>query len=56
MRNWVHWLVNHRMKWAIYVLMIVSFPFMAMFGFWLDCFEHYRYTWKSVRNLKKVSK
>ena len=56
MRTWVTWLINHNMRWVVYTLMIISFPFYAMFSYWLECYEEYFYTWKAVRDTKKDTK
>lgn len=30
MRNWAQWLVNHNMKWVLYVLTLLFFPLYVL--------------------------
>lgn len=53
MSNWVQWLIDHNSKWVVYVIVVISFPFTAMFGYWSECFEAYRYTFQSIKATQK---
>lgn len=39
MRKWVKWCINHRLKWIVYLVLLLSLPLVIAVGIWYGCKE-----------------
>lgn len=49
MRNWVIWMIRHRMAWLVKVIVVLSYP-LILLAYWDEALDDVEHTLNSINN------